>query len=523
MGPMFNATSCVACHHQGGVGGGGDNRFNGRSVGIERIDIEGFGSERQVAELVRRFHPGFVTPDGGLTAAVTLNHFGGSTAADRLRNHAARVQEGDAPAEGGWADAADVRGDVDQPRVYHAQDGALRIAIHYRFFGRNTTSLFGAGTLDRIDDDTIIALAKAQRRHPEISGRVSVLENGRLGKFGWRANRSSLATFCVQACGAELGLQSEHFDQAADAERPAYRNTGIDIGDAQVQQLVSFVRALPTPTPAVVTLRREAAESSDAADHWHTVRRGAAAFASVGCAVCHVPDVGPARGIYSDLLLHDMGPNLYDFEGAQPKLKRQQYLTSREVLGGTTTTTRTTPAMDSTYYGRSVSIPARTTTQTESFGGGSTIRGGSPSASSEFAIAGRSSRVTPRGEAGRRTVEELARGQVRQIVQREKNEDGDDVTRRSRVQEVAYLERVTEPSMVTQEWRTPPLWGVADTAPYLHDGRAGTLLEAIVQHGGESAATTERYLNLPVEDRDAVIAFLQTMRGPDPIGDDPQR
>src|SRR5262245_59501110 len=33
------------------------------------------------------------------------------------------------------------------------------------------------------------------------------------------------------------------------------------------------------------------------------------------------------------------------------------------------------------------------------------------------------------------------------------------------------------------EWRTPPLWGVADSAPYLHDGRAATLEEAITLHG----------------------------------------
>ena len=46
------------------------------------------------------------------------------------------------------------------------------------------------------------------------------------------------------------------------------------------------------------------------------------------------------------------------------------------------------------------------------------------------------------------------------------------------------------------EWRTPPLWGVADSAPYLHDGRASTLDEAIRLHGGEAAATATRYTKL---------------------------
>jgi CxxC motif-containing protein (DUF1111 family) len=34
------------------------------------------------------------------------------------------------------------------------------------------------------------------------------------------------------------------------------------------------------------------------------------------------------------------------------------------------------------------------------------------------------------------------------------------------------------------EWRTAPLWGVADSGPYLHDGRANSLAEAIELHGG---------------------------------------
>ena len=38
-----------------------------------------------------------------------------------------------------------------------------------------------------------------------------------------------------------------------------------------------------------------------------------------------------------------------------------------------------------------------------------------------------------------------------------------------------------------QEWRTPPLWGFRDSGPYLHDGRAKNLEEAVALHGGEAA------------------------------------
>lgn len=65
------------------------------------------------------------------------------------------------------------------------------------------------------------------------------------------------------------------------------------------------------------------------------------------------------------------------------------------------------------------------------------------------------------------------------------------------------------------EFRTQPLWGVAAVAPYLHDGRADTLDEAIRWHGGEARAARERYVALDEEDRGAVIAFLESLGGND--------
>jgi CxxC motif-containing protein (DUF1111 family) len=64
------------------------------------------------------------------------------------------------------------------------------------------------------------------------------------------------------------------------------------------------------------------------------------------------------------------------------------------------------------------------------------------------------------------------------------------------------------------EWRTPPLWGVADSAPYLHDGRAATLDEAIRLHGGQASRAIRLYANLRDPEREEVIAFLQTLRAP---------
>ena len=61
---------------------------------------------------------------------------------------------------------------------------------------------------------------------------------------------------------------------------------------------------------------------------------------------------------------------------------------------------------------------------------------------------------------------------------------------------------------------TARLWGVADTAPYLHDGRATTLSEAILLHGGEAQAARDRFEAQRDEDRIALLEFLRTLRTP---------
>ena len=64
------------------------------------------------------------------------------------------------------------------------------------------------------------------------------------------------------------------------------------------------------------------------------------------------------------------------------------------------------------------------------------------------------------------------------------------------------------------EWRTPPLWGVRDSGPYLHDGRAQTLDQAIALHGGEGAPSAQRYFQLSPAERQHVQAFLKSLVAP---------
>jgi len=67
------------------------------------------------------------------------------------------------------------------------------------------------------------------------------------------------------------------------------------------------------------------------------------------------------------------------------------------------------------------------------------------------------------------------------------------------------------------EWKTPALWGIGlfpktnGTPYYLHDGRARSLVEAILWHGGEAQRAKDAFVQLPSSDRDALVKFLESL------------
>ena len=68
-----------------------------------------------------------------------------------------------------------------------------------------------------------------------------------------------------------------------------------------------------------------------------------------------------------------------------------------------------------------------------------------------------------------------------------------------------------------QEWRTQPLWGIGYTEEvnghtyFLHDGRARNLMEAVLWHGGEAEMAKQKVLKFNQKERDALIAFLNSL------------
>ena len=265
LGPVFNDRSCVACHFQGGVGGGGDNAHNVTAFEalptrdepevkgglIHKFAVEDFLRENHDA--LRKFFP--VVPGGvrveGNCQVLTLDFDPVSTESV------------------------------------------------------NSTALFGAGWIDRISGQTILVRsrkASVARIGREVvgdsagilPGRPRVLPGGRVGKFGWKAQFATLEEFVAAACANEIGLGNPRMDQARPMVRCGYPDVEPDLDAKQFRSLVAFVDTLPRPgvvEPAEATAREDAA-------------RGATLFGRVGCAACHIPDQDGVAGIYGDFLLH---------------------------------------------------------------------------------------------------------------------------------------------------------------------------------------------------------------------------
>lgn len=166
---------------------------------------------------------------------------------------------------------------------------------------RQTPHVFGAGLLTAIPDVAILANADPDDEDGDgIRGRAHVLEDGRIGRFGWKADVPSLEEFVRDALAAEIGLTlapqpgltfgiTEDDDGVPDPEIP--------LNDAE--DLDFFMRMLAPPP-------------RDMSGDLELIAAGEALFASVGCVKCHIPSMPTTLGIdanlFSDLLLHEILP-----------------------------------------------------------------------------------------------------------------------------------------------------------------------------------------------------------------------
>ncbi|MCY4474189.1 MAG: thiol oxidoreductase [Chloroflexi bacterium] len=75
-------------------------------------------------------------------------------------------------------------------------------------------------------------------------------------------------------------------------------------------------------------------------------------------------------------------------------------------------------------------------------------------------------------------------------------------------------EEIIQGGVPTEQWMTRRLWGFASEPPFLHHGRATLISDAIVAHGGSANGARNRFIGLPQEEKDALIAFLKTLTIP---------
>jgi len=274
VGPVFNATSCVACHNQGGPGGGGDLKHN---VTTFTVRLPGKTPREGV---VHAYH---VVSD---ELAETLQHLDPSLPAtsrptlDQLVNLPGR------------------------------NNHCLAFPTGVHLSQRNTPALFGAKLIDEIPERVIQAGAKTQRIKWGMApaedesvpvGRAPRLANGRIGRFGWKGQMASLSDFVQAACANELGLGNPGQAQPTPiylAGGVSLASVGHDLTTRQCDELTAFCASLPKP---VERPSKDVAEEAAA---------GKKVFGTIGCADCHTPKLGSVDGIYSDLLLHRMGQDL---------------------------------------------------------------------------------------------------------------------------------------------------------------------------------------------------------------------
>ena len=471
----FNADSCVACHRLGGVGGAGDAQFNARSVAIEYLQVPVNAPATTISHFVGTLNQnlredGLSRNSGAFTTVTPLPHFGGSAEEQSQRTMLMDKVQGTRSEAGGPATHEDLALELAQEIHHELVVGGGRFSLTARMFHRNTPALFGVGLIDAITDEQILQQAALQQLHPQVSGRPATLRDGGIGRFGWRANVATLEDFARQACEVELGMTVE-LEQVPRLSAPA------DISASELQSLSAFMKSLPAPVPVLPS----DAETLD------TVLRGEQLFEKTGCSVCHVPSMGLAEHIYSDMLLHDMGEDLLGPIAADPfvtstrELDRSPRQIRRPVRG---------------YHGSAVTIPAETSSA-ESVGWklakSKRLRG--------FKTLTQPYRILPE------RVEIVQSDPQRDLVRTRGTSPVPAQTSKSLRKNI----RVTH---VNQEWRTAPLWGLRDSAPYMHDGRAANVDEAIRMHGGESNYSRQQYASLEPHERAALLTFLATLAAP---------
>lgn len=337
LGPRFNAASCMECHAMDGRG----------ATPVEGVDLR-----HLVAQVSIPGAPSDAAPRSHPYYGVQLNT-AGADAEGRLR---VRYE----PVTGQFDDGEPwtLRRPVYE---FHAMesgslgvnvpdiDGSAGYAGVAEFSPRIAPMLAGLGFLEAVSDETILALEDADDLDGDgISGRANHVPDDatgglRPGRFGWKANQSSLRQQVATAFVHDLGITSpsEPAEDCGDAQVDCDEGAGaIELAASDIASVSHYLQGLTLPP-------RRNFEDPDAIAGMHL-------FKAANCSACHVPSMrtGTTHPIeayrdiviepFTDLLLHDMGEGLAD--------DRPHYLASGREW-------RTPPLWALSYVGHAMGLP----------------------------------------------------------------------------------------------------------------------------------------------------------------------
>lgn len=307
LGPTMNLDSCGGCHMHPAIGG------SSPAINPQVAFANKLGANNRL--------PSFITADGPV-------------------REARFVRNPDGSADGGVHALFTITGRADARGCNLAQPDFSRAVANNNVIFRIPTPVFGAGLIESIPDSAILANQAAnatQKQALGIRGRPNIVlagaavsgqpnrngNDGTLARFGWKAQNKSLLLFSGEAYNVEMGISNELFQTERD-ETPSCQFAAVpnSITQTEAQSAVDmlssiekfslFMRFLAPPKPSLTTPGGSP-----------SINSGRALFASIGCALCHTPTLRSGNAsvaalrnqdvnLYSDLLLHDMGPGLAD-------------------------------------------------------------------------------------------------------------------------------------------------------------------------------------------------------------------
>jgi CxxC motif-containing protein (DUF1111 family) len=303
LGPTYNNDSCGGCHSQPSTGGTSPNLNAFPNVGPNPQFTAG-----QVAGGTNSI-PFFVTSDGP-------------------------VREARFKSDSGVHDLFTIQGRTDTPSANTCtmtQPDFAAEAARGNLSFRIPTPVYGAGLIESISDDTLLAnLAASANAQLGIQGVFNRSGNdGSITRFGWKAQNKSLIVFAGEAYNVEMGVTNELFPNErgyppsatpasclvnpTPEDRTIFEATTPVGVSSDVDAFAEFMRFLDQPAPACTGTGCS-----------QQIQLGRSIFTNIGCANCHTPsmitavsDTAPAlshvrANLFSDLALHHMGSSLAD-------------------------------------------------------------------------------------------------------------------------------------------------------------------------------------------------------------------